>query len=64
MVERADEADDGEVCTHHWRIATPAGQTSTGVCVLCGARREFENYSSPAAVSRTRKTGRAQQASS
>lgn len=31
-------------CTHHWQIARPSGETSTGVCRLCGASREFHNY--------------------
>ena len=31
-------------CRHYWVIDTPAGPTSTGVCRLCGAQRDFENY--------------------
>jgi hypothetical protein len=30
-------------CSHHWLIEPPKGPTSTGVCKLCGARREFDN---------------------
>lgn len=28
---------------HHWRIDTPNGATSAGVCIECGAQREFSN---------------------
>jgi hypothetical protein len=31
-------------CLHRWRIATPHGPTSPGVCRLCGAARDFPNY--------------------
>jgi hypothetical protein len=31
-------------CVHHWIIETPSGRTSAGVCRVCGARREFQNY--------------------
>ena len=31
-------------CQHHWAIESPAGRTSKGVCILCGAQREFKNY--------------------
>ena len=31
-------------CCHHWTIDTAAGPTSQGVCILCGARKEFKNY--------------------
>ncbi len=32
-------------CAHHWRIETPAGEVSKGVCKHCGATRSFANYS-------------------
>jgi hypothetical protein len=32
------------VCCHHWIIETPAGPTSKGVCKLCGAEKEFDNF--------------------
>lgn len=38
-----DIDDDG--CAHHWQIATPNGETSTGVCKRCGKSRAFLNYS-------------------
>ena len=35
-------------CTHHWILETTSGRsTSTGVCRLCGEKREF--YNSPEA---------------
>lgn len=30
-------------CRHHWRIASPNGATSRGVCKYCGAERDFPN---------------------
>lgn len=30
-------------CVHHWQIERPAGETSRGVCKLCGAIRLFTN---------------------
>jgi hypothetical protein len=39
----ADAGGDG--CAHHWQIATPNGETSLGVCKLCGKTRDFLNYS-------------------
>lgn len=34
-----------EQCTHHWKIAAPAGATSHGVCRLCGSEADFWNIS-------------------
>ena len=31
-------------CTHYWMIEPHLGPTSLGVCRLCGAEREFNNY--------------------
>jgi hypothetical protein len=31
-------------CRHHWIIQSAEGPLSTGVCQVCGAQREFENY--------------------
>ena len=31
-------------CAHHWLIESPAGPTSTGVCKLCGAVRDFKTW--------------------
>jgi len=28
-------------CAHHWVLATPAGPMVHGVCVLCGAERDY-----------------------
>ena len=36
--------ESGEVeCRHHWRIASPNGAMSRGVCKRCGAERDFPN---------------------
>lgn len=29
---------------HHWRIEEPNGETSLGVCKICGATRAFKNW--------------------
>ena len=53
MVESARRSKtQQEDCTHHWRIATPSGETSTGVCQICGASREFQNYAYRPTMSR------------
>ncbi len=49
------EQEDEEDCKHHWRIASPSGETSTGVCQICGASREFQNYAYRSTMSRFRK---------
>jgi hypothetical protein len=28
-------------CTHHWKLASPAGATVRGVCTRCGVERDF-----------------------
>ena len=30
-------------CRHHWKIASPNGAVSRGVCKRCGAERDFPN---------------------
>ena len=30
-------------CVHHWRIESPNGRESTGVCQRCGSKRKFSN---------------------
>ena len=42
-------------CAHHWRIERPAGETSKGVCQLCGASRDFLNYGYKPVMSRPRR---------
>ena len=37
-------AQESDSCEHHWVIASPAGPVSRGVCRLCGAERDFQNY--------------------
>lgn len=44
-----------QACSHHWQIETPAGETSLGVCKLCGATRSFANYSAGRTMTRSSK---------
>jgi len=37
------EAPEVPTCQHHWKIASPRGALSTGVCKRCGEEREFRN---------------------
>jgi hypothetical protein len=56
MVEQQNaSAGSSDGCTHHWRIASPSGETSTGVCQICGASREFQNYAQRSSMSLLRK---------
>ena len=32
-----------ENCTHHWKIETPAGETSMGICAHCAGTKDFRN---------------------
>jgi hypothetical protein len=31
------------VCQHRWVIETPNGETSQGVCRVCGSKKDFPN---------------------
>ena len=31
-------------CRHYWIIESPNGPTSRGMCKLCGAEKEFQNF--------------------
>jgi hypothetical protein len=42
----AEAPVEAPACRHHWRIESPNGATSNGVCKLCGAVKEFSNSSS------------------
>ena len=33
----------GRKFAHHWKIMQPNGKLSTGVCIYCKKKREFEN---------------------
>ncbi len=46
-VEELEEAIGEAECTHHWMIEPPMSATSTGICKLCGAVREFRNQLRP-----------------
>ena len=39
-----DEEQAQITCIHHWLIDPPDSPTSMGVCLKCGAEREFRNY--------------------
>lgn len=49
-------------CAHHWVIASPNGEMSTGRCKVCGAEKEFpnsaEDYLWERSVPQSRWTGR------
>jgi hypothetical protein len=34
---------EAPTCQHHWRIESPRGAMSMGVCKRCGEEREFRN---------------------
>ena len=38
------QAQDQATCRHHWVIESPTGPISRGVCKVCGAVKEFQNY--------------------
>lgn len=48
LPERTEEASEQKrrivQCEHFWVIETANGPVSSGVCRLCGSRREFFNY--------------------
>ena len=37
------EAGASSKCRHYWRIESPKGPTSRGVCKLCGEEKDFYN---------------------
>lgn len=41
-------------CEHFWIIETANGPVSSGVCRLCGSRREFHNYLSDCLANKDR----------
>ncbi len=51
-----------QTCVHHWRIASPKGPTSVGVCQECGAEREFSNSEATVPWLRSRSSGVAHRA--
>lgn len=56
------------VCAHRWRIESPNGAMSMGVCRICGAEKEFpnsaEDYLWERSVPQSRWTGRAESSGS
>lgn len=57
---QSDLSSDG--CAHHWMIETPNGETSQGRCKICGATRDFLNYSQRKMMTRSVKPAASQQA--
>ncbi len=45
-------------CRHFWKIGSPDGVTSTGVCQLCGERRDFLNSISNAMIEKAKQKKR------
>jgi hypothetical protein len=41
MTKHPTDRAAATVCRHRWRIATPNGPISPGVCRLCGEQRDF-----------------------
>lgn len=41
-VEETDQFEKG--CAHHWVIEPPRGPVSKGICIKCGAEKEFNNW--------------------
>lgn len=39
----SQEPVNRDKCQHYWIIESPRGQTSRGVCKICGAERQFYN---------------------
>ncbi|HVP04196.1 MAG TPA: hypothetical protein VMT90_00830 [Dehalococcoidia bacterium] len=37
------EAPEVPTCQHHWKIDSPRGALSKGICKRCGEEREFRN---------------------
>ncbi len=44
--------DDLGICTHHWIIETPDGETSKGRCRRCNTVRDFPNAAEDALLER------------
>ena len=60
--DNASENADA-TCVHHWKIGSPKGLTSVGVCQECGAEREFSNNEATVQWSRSLAIGVAHRAS-
>ena len=59
VAERASRAEEraGQAeCQHHWTIDIAAGPVSTGMCQICGTRKEFHNYLSDCLADKDRET--------
>ncbi len=49
------DPSEGDPCAHHWLIESPDGETSRGVCRICGASRQFANYNQRQTISPARR---------
>ena len=47
VLEKTEVTQEVSVCRHYWVVEPPAGETSGGVCKLCGATRSFPNSPYP-----------------
>lgn len=43
------------VCVHHWKLGSPVGGVTTGLCSECGASRDFGQIFAPSAYGRPRR---------
>ncbi|OGD95324.1 hypothetical protein A3F02_02265 [Candidatus Curtissbacteria bacterium RIFCSPHIGHO2_12_FULL_38_9b] len=43
---KIEDAADGKNCQHYWKIESPQGEMSLGICKHCKAQNLFRNYSS------------------
>jgi len=43
VLEKTEATQEVSACRHYWVVEPPAGETSRGVCKLCGAARRFPN---------------------
>ncbi len=50
------DPSEEESCAHHWLIESPDGETSRGVCRICGSSRRFANYNQRQITSPGRRT--------
>jgi hypothetical protein len=50
------DPSEEESCAHHWLIESPDGETSQGVCRICGSSRHFANYNQRQTISPARRT--------
>jgi len=47
ILEKTATTQEVSGCRHYWVVEPPAGETSGGVCKLCGVTRSFPNSPHP-----------------